>query len=57
MKNVSDMDDYRADFPVLSNRDVIYLDSATSTLVPQQVIRAINQFYETNGAVIKRGTY
>ncbi|MFX1298427.1 MAG: aminotransferase class V-fold PLP-dependent enzyme [Promethearchaeota archaeon] len=47
----------RSYFPVLSNQELIYLDSATSTLVPNCVIEAIKNFYETNGTVIKRGTY
>ena len=52
-----DISKYREDFPVLKNEDLIYLDSATSTLVPNCVIEAIRTFYETNGAAVKRGAY
>ncbi len=47
----------RKNFPLLSRQEVIYLDSATSTLVPECVIDTIKNFYETNGTVIKRGVY
>lgn len=47
----------RDDFPFFKNRDFIYLDSATSSLVPDCVIEAIKSFYETNGTVIKRGAH
>lgn len=47
----------RKDFPILSNQDLIYLDSATSTLIPKCVIEDIKKFYETNGTVVQRGTY
>jgi cysteine desulfurase/selenocysteine lyase len=52
-----EMEKYREDFPLLANRDVIYLDSATATLVPSCVIEAIKEFYETNGTIVKRGAY
>jgi cysteine desulfurase/selenocysteine lyase len=52
-----DIKQNRKDFPILLNQDLIYLDSATSTLIPTCVIEAIKKFYETNGAVTKRGVY
>jgi len=48
---------YREDFPLLVNRDLIYFDSATATLVPSCVIEAIKAFYEMNGTIVKRGAY
>ncbi len=47
----------KKDFPVLLNQNLIYLDSATSTLIPICVIEAIKSFYERNGAITKRGVY
>ncbi|NVM28663.1 MAG: cysteine desulfurase [Candidatus Helarchaeota archaeon] len=47
----------RNDFPVLSNQNIIYFDSATSSLLPTRVIEEIRKFYETNGTVVKRGAY
>ena len=51
------MEKYREDFPLLAKRDVVYLDSATATLVPRQVIETLKDFYETNGTLVKRGAY
>ncbi len=51
------IDKCKKDFPILSNQDLIYFDSATSTLLPIHVIEALKNFYETTGAVIKRGVY
>jgi len=48
---------FRKDFPVITKENLIYLDSATSTLLPNCVIEAVKKFYESNGAVIKRGVY
>lgn len=47
----------RADFPVLRTQELIYLDSATSSLVADCVIEAVKNFYETNGMVVRRGAY
>ena len=52
-----DINKIKRDFPVLSNQDLIYLDSATSTLIPSCVIEDIKKFYETNCAIVKRGAY
>ncbi|MHA1132315.1 MAG: aminotransferase class V-fold PLP-dependent enzyme, partial [Candidatus Helarchaeota archaeon] len=52
-----DINKIREDFPVIKNREIVYLDSATSTLVPHSVIKAMTLFYEENGAVSKRGVY
>lgn len=43
------LEEYRADFPALkrirNGKPPVYLDSACTTLVPQQVIDAVNEYY------------
>ncbi|MFJ6721765.1 MULTISPECIES: aminotransferase class V-fold PLP-dependent enzyme [unclassified Streptomyces] len=52
---------YRDDFPALrreiDGQRISYLDSAATTLKPDAVIRAITEYYETNGANIHRGKH
>ncbi len=52
-----DINKIRDDFPVLKSQNLIYLDSATSTLLPKVVIGVIKEFYGKNGTVSKRGVY
>ena len=48
----------RKDFPIFgNNKDLIYLDNASTTQKPRQVIESIKQFYETSNANIHRGVY
>ena len=47
----------RKDFPVLQNRDVIYLDNAATTLTPISVIQALTNYYEELGVSVHRGIY
>lgn len=51
----------RADFPILQQtnrgKPVVYLDSASSTQKPQQVIEALSKFYLNDYANIHRGIY
>ncbi len=47
----------REDFPILENRKIAYLDSGATTQKPIQVIKAIEEFYETNNANPHRGAY
>ncbi|MEU6970539.1 aminotransferase class V-fold PLP-dependent enzyme [Kitasatospora aureofaciens] len=51
----------RDDFPVLrrefDGQSISYLDNAATTLKPRPVIRAITEYYETNGANIHRGKH
>lgn len=54
MLNVKDI---KKDFPVLENRDVIYLDNAATTLTPQPVIQSLSNYYENLGASVHRGIY
>ena len=50
--------DYREYFPVLlNNKDMIYLDSAASSLKPTPVIDAINDYYLNYSTNIERGVY
>lgn len=51
MHNVKD------DFPILKNRNIIYLDNAATTQKPRAVIDAIKEFYEYHNANIHRGIY
>ncbi|MDR1032880.1 MAG: cysteine desulfurase [Candidatus Nomurabacteria bacterium] len=48
----------REDFPVLiGDHRLVYLDSANTTLKPQCVVAAVNDYYETYSANIGRATY
>ncbi len=49
--------DVKRDFPVLKNRDIIYLDNAATTLTPDPVIRTLQDYYENLGASVHRGIY
>ena len=49
--------DYKKDFPIFKNRDIVYLDSAATTQKPKYVIDKINEFYETLNANPHRGEY
>src|SRR5437867_6465838 len=56
-----DANQLRADFAVfdelVNGRPVAYLDSASSTQKPRQVLDAIREFYETSYANVHRGVY
>lgn len=48
----------KKDFPIFDKRpDLIYLDSAATTLTPQCVIDKVTQYYTDYNANIARGTY
>ncbi|MEU7894924.1 aminotransferase class V-fold PLP-dependent enzyme [Nonomuraea sp. NPDC049152] len=51
----------RDDFPALrreiDGQTICYLDNAATTLKPRSVIRAISEYYESNGANIHRGKH
>lgn len=52
------MDQIRAQFPLLANQpDLAYFDSAATTLKPQVVLSAMDQYYQTVGANVHRGLY
>ncbi|MES9809743.1 aminotransferase class V-fold PLP-dependent enzyme [Streptomyces cinereoruber] len=52
---------HRDDFPALRRKidgeGISYLDNAATTLKPDSVIRAVTEYYETNGANIHRGKH
>ncbi|MCD6247417.1 MAG: cysteine desulfurase [Candidatus Diapherotrites archaeon] len=47
----------RRDFPVLKEKEIIYLDNACMTLRPKQVIDAIKWYYENNCACSGRSLH
>ncbi len=50
-----DIQEIRADFPLL--KDVIYLDSASTSLTPQPVLEAVLDYYHSYKANVGRGVY
>ena len=56
-----DVEVVRKDFPLLSRtvheRPIVYLDSASSSLQPRQVLAAMDHYYETTHANVHRGVY
>lgn len=51
------MKDYKKDFPLLQEKDLVYLDSAATEQRPRQVIEAEKIFYEKYNANPLRGLY
>ena len=49
--------DYKKDFPIFNNQDIIYLDTASTSQKPNRVINTITQFYQTYNANVHRGLY
>ncbi len=52
-----DLDRVRADFPILSGGEVIYLDNAATSLSPRQVVDALADFYLNVRANVHRGLH
>ncbi|MDR1722002.1 MAG: cysteine desulfurase [Methanobrevibacter sp.] len=52
---MADFEKIREDFPIL--KDIIYLDSASTSLTPVQVIEVMNDYYLNYNANTGRGTY
>lgn len=50
-----DVSKIREDFPLLKNRDIIYLDNAATSQKPAAVLDAEKQFYEKYNANPFRG--
>ncbi|MEK6817574.1 MAG: SufS family cysteine desulfurase [Nanoarchaeota archaeon] len=49
---------FKKDFPIFEkNPDLVYLDSASTSQKPKQVINSITAFYENENANIHRGVY
>ena len=49
--------DYKKDFPIFKNTDVVYLDNAATAQRPRCVIDAVDSFYEKSNANPLRGLY
>lgn len=47
----------KKDFPILENKNIVYLDSGATTQKPIQVINAIKEYYEKYNANPHRGAY
>lgn len=53
-----DVDKIRKDFPMIENNpDLVYLDSAATSLKPQCVIDAVGDFYARHTSNVHRGDY
>jgi len=52
-----DINKIRSDFPIFSDKSLVYLDSAATTQKPQQVIDAVSDFYSNYNANVHRGIY
>ena len=52
-----DINKIRSDFPIFSDKSLVYLDSAATTQKPQQVIDAVSYFYSNYNANVHRGIY
>ena len=52
-----DINKIRSDFPIFTDKLLVYLDSSATTQKPQQVINSISDFYSTNYANVHRGIY
>ncbi|MBQ9298278.1 MAG: cysteine desulfurase [Clostridia bacterium] len=48
---------YKEDFPVLKNKDIVYLDSGATTQKPLEVIEAVDNYYKNYNANPHRGAY
>ena len=53
----SDLGKYRADFPILNNKDLVYLDSAATAQKPLCVIEAMRKFMLESNGTVRRGVY
>lgn len=49
--------DYKSEFPLLTKKNIVYLDTAATSQKPQCVIDAINEFYTDFNANPLRGLY
>lgn len=52
-----DVNKIRSDFPIFSDKSLVYLDSAATTQKPKQVIDAVSDFYSNYYANVHRGIY
>ncbi|MCR4896253.1 MAG: cysteine desulfurase [Lachnospiraceae bacterium] len=54
---IAKVDRLRADFPLLGEWDLAYLDNAATTQKPVQVLEAVKHYYEAENANPLRGVY
>lgn len=52
-----DINALRAQFPALSDTDIVYLDSAATTQKPKAVIDSITDYYSARNANVHRGSH
>lgn len=52
-----DPEKIRKDFPIFSNQNLIYLDSAATSQKPNQVLEKVDYFYKNHNANVHRGVY
>ena len=52
---MNSIEEIRSDFPIL--KDLIYLDSASTSLTPKQVVEAMNEYYFKYNSNTGRGAY
>ena len=52
-----DINEIKNDFPILSNKNITYLDSGATTQKPLSVIHTVEEYYKTLNANIHRGAY
>jgi cysteine desulfurase/selenocysteine lyase len=61
MKDKFDVEFYRKDFPILSEKvygkQLVYFDNAATTQKPESVIDAVTRYYSTENANIHRGVF
>ena len=50
------MKNFKQDFPIFQNKDIIFLDSAASTQKPICVLNGLREFYATSYANVHRGS-
>ena len=51
------MRNFKEDFPIFKNTNIIYLDNGATTQKPKQVLEKVNKFYENMNANPHRGAY
>lgn len=51
------MNSYKKDFPILKNKNLIYLDSSATSQKPKAVLDSILEYYQNYNANVRRGLY
>ncbi len=51
------MADFKKDFPIFKNKNIVYLDSGATSQKPNIVIDRVNEFYKNSNANPHRGAY